>query len=75
MEVGRVRGVEEVEAAKVEAISTGVHVALLEVGNLSAMEAAMFERVPHAGGRLKFIADSGAAAMAEVVMGMGRSMQ
>jgi hypothetical protein len=75
IEVSRVRAIEAVEAAKAEAIGAVATVGLIEVSNLSATEAALFERTPHAAPRLKLVADSASAGIAQVVTSMNRSLR
>lgn len=75
VEIGRVRAIEAVESAKVEAIGAVATVGLMEVSNVSAVEASLFERTPHAGPRLKFVADSASAAIAGVVSGINRELR
>ena len=62
------------ESAKVEAIADITRTALIETSQISELEAILFERSPHAGARLKHIADSGVAAIADVVLRAGRGV-
>ena len=75
--VARARGavVAARELAKVEAISDITQGALMETSQISEVEALLFARSPHAGERLKQIADCGVAAIADVVLRAGRSMR
>jgi cell division septum initiation protein DivIVA len=75
IEVARVRAAEAVECAKVEAIGAVSTVALFEAASLSAAEAVLAQRMPHAAGRLQHIADSGTVAMANVVTRLDRSLR
>jgi hypothetical protein len=75
VELARVRAIEAVECAKVEAVEAVATVGLLAVSNLSSTEAVLFERTPHAGPRLKFVADSASASIAQVVAGVNRSLR
>jgi hypothetical protein len=59
------------ECAKVEAIAEVATTALIAASDVSAMEALVVERTPHAEARLRHIADAGAAGMANVVLKMG----
>ena len=63
------------ELAKVEAISDITQGALMETSQISEIEMLLFARSPHAGERLKQIADCGVAAIADVVLRAGRSMK
>lgn len=60
------------ETAKVEAIANVTEAALLATSHVSAVEALLMERTPHAEARLKHIADAGCAGMASIVLGVGR---
>jgi hypothetical protein len=62
------------ESAKVEAIASVTEAALVATSHVSAVEALLVARTPHAEARLRHIADGGCAAMASVVMRMGRGM-
>ncbi len=62
------------EVAKVEVIQDVTEAALMATANVSAIEALLVARTPHAEGRLKHIADSGAIGMAEVVLKARRSV-
>ncbi len=75
LEVARVRAAEAVEAAKVEAIGLVSTVALMETAHLSAAEAVLVQRTPHAAGRLRHVADTGTIAMAQVVARLDRSLR
>lgn len=75
LETSRVRSIEDVEIAKVEAISAITTAALIETASISAAEAATYQRAPHAAARLRLIADSGAGAMAEVIMHVNRTLR
>lgn len=56
------------ETAKVEVIAEVTEAALLATSHVSAVEALLVSRTPHAEGRLRHIADAGAIGMANVVM-------
>jgi hypothetical protein len=60
------------EAAKVEAIAEVTEAALLATSHVSAVEALLIQRTPHAEARLRHIADAGCAGMASIVLGVGR---
>ena len=60
------------ETTKVEAIANVTEAALLATSHVSAIEALLIERTPHAEGRLRHIADAGCAGMANIVLGAGR---
>ncbi len=62
------------ELAKVDAVSTITQGALMEVSQISEIEALLFARSPQSGERLKQIADCGVASIAEVVLRSGRSV-
>jgi len=62
------------EAAKVEAIARVTEAALLATSHVSAIEALLVARTPHAEGRLRHIADAGCTGMAGVVLGIGRQV-
>ena len=62
------------EAAKLEAIAEVTEIALLATSHISAVEALLVMRTPHAETRLRHIADAGCTGMASVVLGMGRRM-
>jgi len=62
------------EVAKVEVIQDVTEAALMATANVSAIEALLVARTPHAEGRLRTIADAGALGMAEVVMKARRSV-
>ena len=62
------------EAAKLEAIAEVTEIALLATSHVSAVEALLVMRTPHAETRLRHIADAGCTGMASVVLGMGRRM-
>ena len=62
------------ESARVEAIADITLTALIEASQVSEIEAILFERSPHAGPRLKQIADCGVAAIADVVLRSGRAV-
>jgi hypothetical protein len=77
-EIARVRASQALvvvrESAKVEAIADITRSALIETSQVSEIEAILFERSPHAGSRLKCIADAGVAAIADVVLRAGRAV-
>jgi hypothetical protein len=60
------------EVAKVDAIAEVTETALIATSHVSAMEALLISRTPHAEARLRHIADAGTAGMASVVMKMAR---
>jgi hypothetical protein len=60
------------ESAKVEAIAQVTETALMATSHVSAVEALLIERTPHAESRLRHIADAGCTGMANVVLGTGR---
>lgn len=60
------------ESARVEAIAEVAETALLAVSHVSALEALLINRTPHAMRRLEHIADSGSAGIADVVLRAGR---
>jgi hypothetical protein len=60
------------EVAKVEAVAEVAESALVATSEVSALEAALMQRTPHAQARLQHVADAGCAAMAGVVMRTGR---
>lgn len=62
------------EVAKVEVIQDVTEAALMATSNVSAIEALLIARTPHAEGRLRHIADAGALGMSEVVMKARRSV-
>lgn len=61
------------ESAKVEAIADVTEPALIATSHVSAIEALLITRTPHAEARLRHIADAGCAGMASVVLKMGRA--
>jgi hypothetical protein len=74
-EIARARGhgaiVAARETAKLEAIAQVTEAALLATSHISAVEALLIERTPHAESRLRHIADAGCAGMANVVLRTG----
>jgi hypothetical protein len=64
------------EAARVEAITAVAHRAMLAVDQLSTIEAALIRRRPdeRTEVRLRFIADSAANAIGNVVLGLDRRL-
>jgi hypothetical protein len=62
-EVTRIDAVEEVSVS-----------ALLAASQVSALEAALVQRTPHAQARLQLIADSGSTAMASIVIRAGKDL-
>lgn len=60
------------ETAKIEAIGDITRNALIEASQISALEAVLVSRTPHAEARLRHIADSGVAAIGDVVLRAGR---
>jgi hypothetical protein len=59
------------EIAKVEALAQITEAALLATSHVSAVEALLVTRTPHAEARLRHIADAGCTGMASVVLGTG----
>jgi hypothetical protein len=59
------------ETAKLEAIAQVTEAALLATSHVSAVEALLVERTPHAEARLRHIADAGCTGMASVVLRTG----
>jgi hypothetical protein len=57
--------------AKVEAVAQITEAALLATSHISAVEALLVQRTPHAEARLRHIADAGCAGMANVVLRTG----
>jgi hypothetical protein len=62
------------ESVRIDAIAHIAESALLATSDLSALEAALMQRTPHAAARLQHVADSGCAAMAAVVVRAGRGL-
>jgi hypothetical protein len=62
------------DIARVEAIAQVTETALLATSHVSAIEALLVARTPHAEGRLRHIADAGCAGMANVVLSTARSV-
>lgn len=60
--------------ARVEAIAEVTETALLATSHVSAIEALLVARTPHAEGRLRHIADAGCTGMANVVLSTARSL-
>jgi hypothetical protein len=60
------------EVAKLEAVAEVTEAALLATSHVSAMEALLVARTPHAEARLRHIADAGCAGMAAIVFETGR---
>ena len=59
------------EIAKVEALAQVTEAALLATSHVSAVEALLVSRTPHAEARLRHIADTGCTGMAGVVLSTG----
>lgn len=59
------------ETAKVETIANVTEAALLATSHVSAVEALLVQRTPHAEARLQHIADAGCTGMASVVLRIG----
>lgn len=59
------------QLAKVEAIAQVTEAALLATSHVSAVEALLISRTPHAEARLRHIADAGCTGMATVVLRTG----
>jgi hypothetical protein len=72
----RVRGavVTAREVAKVEVVDDVSQAALIAASDVSSLEAALIQRTPHAQARLQHLADSGAAAMASIVLRAGKGL-
>jgi hypothetical protein len=62
------------ESAKVEALAQVTEAALLATSHVSAVEALLVSRTPHAEARLRHIADAGCTGMANVVLSTGSRM-
>lgn len=58
------------ETAKVEALAQVTEAALLATSHISAVEALLIQRTPHAEARLRHIADAGSTGMASIVLGL-----
>lgn len=56
------------EIAKVEAVANVTEAALLATSHISAVEALLISRTPHAEDRLRHIADAGTAGLANIVL-------
>ncbi len=56
------------QTAKVESIAEVTETALLAVSHISAVEALLISRTPHAEARLRNIADLGAVGLADLVL-------
>lgn len=61
-----------INAAKVRAVEHVASEALQATASLSRQEASLMQHVPHAAGRLQFIADQAAMAMGEILIEMRR---
>jgi hypothetical protein len=59
------------EIAKVEAVAQISEAALLATSHVSAVEALLVSRTPHAEARLRHIADAGCTSMATIVLRAG----
>jgi hypothetical protein len=59
------------DIAKLEAIAQVSEAALLATSHISAVEALLISRTPHAEARLRHIADAGCTGMATVVLRVG----
>ncbi len=77
-EIARARVAGSVAAAratvKVDAITDVTEAALVNAGQISALEAMLVQRTPHAQARLQFLADTGVDAMAGVIRRMERRL-
>jgi hypothetical protein len=60
------------EVARVDAVTEVSVAALLAASEVSAVEAAMIQRTPHAEARLKHIGDSASAALGNIVLRVER---
>jgi hypothetical protein len=56
------------EIAKVEAVANVTEAALLATSHISAIEALLIGRTPHAEDRLRHVADAGTAGLANIVL-------
>ncbi len=56
------------DIAKVEAVANVTEAALLATSHISAVEALLIARTPHAEDRLRHIADAGTAGLANIVL-------
>ncbi len=74
-QIARARSQRELAAnlgvASVEAAARVTEAAMLATAHISAMEALLVSRVPHAEARLRHIADAGCASMANTVLRTG----
>lgn len=64
------------EASRIDAITTVAHRAMLSVDQISTVEAALIRRRPdeRAEVRLRYVADSAASAIGDVVVGLDRRL-
>lgn len=60
------------ETARLDTVAQVTETALLAASHVSAVEALLVERTPHAARRLQHIADAGCVGMASIVLGVGR---
>lgn len=60
------------ETARLDTVAQVTEAALLAASHVSAVEALLIERTPHAARRLQHIADAGCVGMASIVLGAGR---
>lgn len=60
------------DVARLDAVAQVTETALLATSHVSAVEALLIERTPHAARRLQHIADAGCVGMASIVLGAGR---
>lgn len=60
------------ETSRIEVVANVTEAALLATSHVSAVEALLIERTPHAARRLQHIADAGCVGMASIVLGAGR---
>ena len=74
VELARVRACEVVEIAKIQAIAAVGQAGLFEVANLTAVEAALFERQPYAAPRLQYVANSAAMGIGHRVAQLDRRL-
>lgn len=74
-DIAQVRGYGAVVSARglaqLEAVAQVTEAALLATSHISAVEALLISRTPHAEARLRHIADAGCTGMANIVLGVG----
>jgi hypothetical protein len=62
------------EIAKIEAVANVTEGALVATSHISAVEALLISRTPHAEDRLRHIADAGTAGLANIVLKTSRQI-